>query len=35
MTIDGPDDPHLIMFRDWSDYRKCLLKETMAQLYTS
>lgn len=22
MTIDGPDDPHVIVFRDWSDYRK-------------
>lgn len=21
-TIDGPDDPHVIVFRDWSDYRK-------------
>lgn len=22
LTIDGPDDPHVIVFRDWSDYRK-------------
>ncbi|MDN6639832.1 MAG: FAD-dependent oxidoreductase [Tetragenococcus sp.] len=22
MTLDGPDDPHVIVFRDWSDYRK-------------
>ncbi|GAA3016728.1 NAD(P)/FAD-dependent oxidoreductase [Tetragenococcus solitarius] len=21
-TIDGPDDPHVIVFRDWADYRK-------------
>ncbi|GBD58129.1 putative uncharacterized protein [Tetragenococcus halophilus subsp. halophilus] len=35
MTIDGPDDPHVIMIRGWSDYRKCLLKEAMEQLYTS